>query len=76
MDRFSYDFTRTEYEYLCKEAMLRPIDQKILECKIQQMTYIQIGNTVGMCPDTVNKRLAKIRNKIIKIKSKNAKIFE
>lgn len=67
MSRFNFDFTRKEYEYICKEAMFNPIDQKILEGKIMDLTYIQIGEQVGMSPDNVKKHVAKITKKILKI---------
>lgn len=67
MDKISFDFTRTEYLHICEEAMLSDIDQKILECKIKGMTYIQIGEICSMSPDNVKKRVAKIKKRILRI---------
>jgi len=67
MNRFSYDFTKTEYLHLCEEAMLNDIDKKILECKIKGLSYVQIGDTCGMSPDNVKKRISKIKKKLLRI---------
>lgn len=67
MDKVMFDFTKTEYLHICDEAMLSDIDQKILECKIKGLSYIQIGDICNMSPDNVKKRIAKIKKKILRI---------
>lgn len=67
MDKFSFDFTRTEYKYICDELMLDEENKKLLECKIMGLTYVKTGEVCGMSPDNVKKKIAKLRKRILKI---------
>lgn len=67
MDKFSFDFTRTEYDYICNELMLNDENKKLLECKIMGLTYIETGRICGMSPDNVKKKIAKLKKRILRI---------
>ena len=61
-----FDFTKTEYMHICEEAMLSDIDKRILECKIKGLSYLQIAEVCNVSPDTVKKRMSKIKRRILK----------
>ena len=67
MSRFCYDFSRTEYNYICEEAMLNDIQKQILEDKIKGVSIIEMSFKYNVSPETIKRHVKKIKNKILKI---------
>ena len=62
-----FEFTKTDYEYIVKEAMLDEEYSKLLEYKIKGYSIIQISMKLGMSESTINRKLNKLKKKIMKI---------
>jgi orotate phosphoribosyltransferase-like protein len=62
-----FEFTRTEYEMICKECMLNKEYQKLLEMKIMGFTRVKMAEEIGVSVDTLDKMIAKLKKKIKKI---------
>ena len=62
-----FEFTRTEYEMICKECMLNKEYQKLLEMKIMGFTRVKMAREIGVSVDTLDKMIAKLKKKIKKI---------
>lgn len=67
MSRFCYDFSRTEYNYICEEAMLNDIQKQILEDKIKGVSIIEMSFKYNVSPETIKRHVKKIKNKILKV---------
>lgn len=66
-DRLKYDFSKTEYLYLCEEAMLNDIQKQLLEDKIKGLTIIEMSIKHDLSPETINRYIKKMKNKILKV---------
>ena len=62
-----FEFTRTDYEYIVKEAMLDEEYQRLLEYKIKGYSRIKIAMEMNISEYTVDKMLQKLKKKIMKI---------
>lgn len=62
-----FEFTKTEYEYICNECMLNEEYAKLLEMKIKGYSRIKIADEIGVSTDTLDKMIAKLKKKIKKI---------
>ena len=62
-----FEFTKTEYEYICNECMLNDEYKKLLEMKIKGCSRIKIADELGVSVDTLDKMIAKLKKKIRKI---------
>lgn len=67
MSRFCYDFSRTEYNYICEEAMLNDKQKQMLEDKIHGLSTIQMADKYHDSPETIKRQIKKIKNKILKV---------
>ena len=67
MSRFCYDFSRTEYNYICEEAMLNDIQKQIFEDKIKGVSIIEMSFKYNVSPETIKRHVKKIKNKILKV---------
>lgn len=67
MSKISFDFTRKEYEYLCREAMLTKLQEELLEDKIRGLTITEMSMKRGASPEKVKRNLKKMTNKILKV---------
>lgn len=65
--RFKYDFTKTEYNYMCEEAMLNDIQKQILEDKIKGTSIIEMSFKYNVSPETIKRHVKKIKNRIMKV---------
>ena len=62
-----FEFTKTDYEYICEECMLNDEYRELLRMEIQDYTRIQMANKLGISVDTLDKMVAKLKKKIKKI---------
>lgn len=62
-----FEFTKTEYEYICDEGMLNDEFKKILEMKIKGYSRIQIADATGNSVDNLDKKIKQLKKKIKKI---------
>ena len=62
-----FEFTKTEYEYICNECMLNDEYKKLFEMKIKGYSRIKIADELGVSVDTLDKMIAKLKKKIRKI---------
>lgn len=62
-----FEFTRSEYEYICKECMLNDEYKKLFEMKIKGYTRIKMADELHISVDTLDKMIAKLKKKIKKI---------
>ena len=60
-----FEFTKTEYEYICEEGMLNKEFKKILEMKIKGYSRQQIADATGNSIDNLDKKIKKLK-KIVK----------
>lgn len=67
MDKVSFDFTRTEYMYICEEAMLNPLQKELLEDKIMGLTIKEMSIKRGVSPETVFREIKEIKHRIKKV---------
>ena len=62
-----FEFTKTDYEYIIKEAMLDEEYQKLLEYKIKGYSRVKIATKLNVSEYTVDKMIQKLKKKITKI---------
>lgn len=62
-----FEFTKTEYDYIVKEAMLDEEYSKLLEYKIKGYSRVKIAMELNVSEYTVDKMLQKLKKKITKI---------
>ncbi len=62
-----FEFTREEFEEICKKAMLNEELTKIFEMKIKDYSNTKIAMEMNMSESTVNRRIKKIKRKIKKV---------
>lgn len=62
-----FDFTKEEYEMIIDKCMFNEELSKILELKIKGYSIVQIAMKMNMSERTVNRRVKKIKQKILKI---------
>jgi DNA-binding NarL/FixJ family response regulator len=62
-----FDFTKEEYERLKEQLMLNDELSKILEMKIKGESIVAIALALNISESTVNRRVRKLKKKIMKI---------
>lgn len=62
-----FEFTKEEYENLKDKLMLNEEFCKILEMKIKGESITKIAFELKMSESSVNRRIKKLKNKIMKI---------
>lgn len=62
-----FEFTKTEYEYICNECMLNEEYKKLLEMKIKGYSRIKMADELHISTDTLDKMIQKLKKKIKKI---------
>ena len=61
-----FEFTEDEYKELCKKAMLNEEMCKIFEMLIKGCSRVEIAMTLHLGLSTVDRRISKLKRKIIK----------
>lgn len=62
-----FEFTKEEFDTICKKAMLNDELTKIFEMKIKGYSIIEIAMELKMSESTVNRRIKKLKKKIMKV---------
>jgi len=62
-----FEFTKSDYDYIVKEAMLDDEYSKLLEYKIKGYSRVKIAMELSVSEYTVDKMLQKLKKKITKI---------
>lgn len=62
----SFNFSRTEYEYICEEAMLNEKYKKLLKMKILDYSRAKMADELGYSIDTIDDMVAELKKKIKK----------
>lgn len=62
-----FEFSRTDYEYIVKEAMLDEEYAKLLEYKIKGYSRIKMADKLNVSEYTIDKMIQKLKKKITKI---------
>lgn len=62
-----FEFTKSDYDLIVKEAMLNEEYQKLLEYKIKGYSIIKIAELLNVSEATVSVMVAKLKKKIKKI---------
>lgn len=62
-----FEFTRAEYEHICKECMLNEEYQKLLEMKIKGYSRVKMAMVLNVSEPTLDIMIRKLKKKIKKI---------
>ena len=62
-----FNFSKTEYNYICEEAMLNDDYKRLLDMEIKEYTRIKMADELNISTDTLDKMIAKLKKKIKKI---------
>ena len=62
-----FNFTKTEFENICKEAMLNDEYKLLFEMEIYDYTRPMMARKLNVSIDTLDKMIAKLKKKIKKI---------
>lgn len=62
-----FEFTRTEYEEICKECMLNDDYKKLFEMKIKGYTRTKMAIELNVSEPTLDIMISKLKKKIKKI---------
>lgn len=62
-----FNFSKSDFEYICEEAMLNEEYTKLLEMEIKDYSRIKMAEELNVSIDTLDKMIAKLKKKIKKI---------
>lgn len=62
-----FNYTRTEFQYICDECMLNEDYTKLLEMEIRDYSRPKMADELGVSVDTLDKMIANLKKKIKKI---------
>ena len=62
-----FNFTKTEYEYICEECMLNEEYKELLKMEIKDYSRVKMSQELNVSTDTLDKMIAKLKKKIKKI---------
>jgi len=62
-----FEFTKEEFESICKKAMLNDELTKIFEMKIKGYSITKISIEMNMSEPTINRRIKILKKKIMKV---------
>ena len=62
-----FEFSKTEYEYLCEECMLNDDYKKLLWMEIKEYSRIKMADELMVSTDTLDRMIAKLKRKIKKV---------
>lgn len=62
-----FEFTRSEYEMICKECMLNDEYKKLLEMKIKGYSRPKMSMELNVSEATLDIMIKKLKKKIMKI---------
>lgn len=62
-----FNFTKTEYEYICEECMLNDDYKELLKMEIKDYSRPKMADELNVSVDTLDKMIANLKKKIKKI---------
>lgn len=62
-----FNFTKTEFNEICDEAMLNEEYTKLFEMEIKDYSRPKMADELGVSIDTLDKMIAKLKKKVKKI---------
>ena len=62
-----FNFTKTEYEYICEECMLNDDYKELLKMEIKDYSRVKMAQELNVSTDTLDKMIANLKKKIKKI---------
>ena len=62
-----FNFSKSDFEYICEEAMLNEEYQKLLEMEIKDYSRVKMADELCVSIETLDKMIAKLKKKIKKI---------
>lgn len=62
-----FNFTKTEYEYICEECMLNEDYKELLKMEIKDYSRVKMAQELNVSTDTLDKMIANLKKKIKKI---------
>ena len=62
-----FEFTKTEFEYICNECMLNEEYKKLLEMKIKGYTRVKMAMELNISESALDVMIQKLKKKIKKI---------
>lgn len=62
-----FEFTREEFEEICKKAMLNEELTKIFEMKIKDYSNTKIAMVLHISDRTLSRRIKELKKKILKV---------
>ena len=62
-----FEFTKTEYEYICNECMLNDDYKRLLEMKIKGYSRVKMSMELNISEGTLDKMIQNLKKKIKKI---------
>ncbi len=62
-----FEFTKEEFDTICKKAMLNEELTKIFEMKIKDYSITKIAIEMSMSESTVKRRINQLKKKIMKV---------
>lgn len=62
-----FNFTKSEYEYICEECMLNDDYKKLLEMEIKDYSRPKMALELGVSESTLDIMISKLKKKIKKI---------
>lgn len=63
---WDFQFTDEEYEYFLKNARFTKIEKEIIKLRREEESITAIAFKLNTCESNINKKIRKIKNKIIK----------
>ena len=62
-----FNFTKTEYEYICEECMLNDDYKELLKMEIKDYSRVKMSQELNVSTDTLDKMIANLKKKIKRI---------
>lgn len=62
-----FDFTKEEFDNICKKAMLNEELVKVFEMKIKGYSITKMSMELNMSESSINRRISKLKKKITKV---------
>lgn len=62
-----FEFTKDEFEEICKKAMLNEELTRIFEMKIKDYSITKISMELNLSERTVNRRIKELKKKIMRV---------
>ena len=62
-----FDFTKEEFDNICKKAMLNEELTIIFEMKIKGYSITKMSMELNMSESSINRRISKLKKKIMKV---------